>query len=454
MSDDLTPTLGGPLLANDKPIAKVAVTDAAAQQYATSHGDNTVTIDDLVISKGYADSRYLINDTTGTSPVRINDEPATVTQYTLTINRYLNNNIEVLNHGYDSSINGTAYKFNAEDTDPSGLVTGTVYYIRRVDANNFTLHTTSASAADQNLDVANATKVAVSGTIDAADTHTLVDNTYDATLAGNFLNNVALPRKSITRRQGDTMTGPLYLNDHPGELAGGGAPNGNEDLQAATKFYVDNTAYSSSTNIFVTTTGDDLLKNVPQGKEGTGWTYAYRTIKAAMQKAQELVRASAPATADLAPYKQIITRDNGDKDAEVTIADVVAPVYEQTRRIINNNRDFIIKELTGYLKFTYPNFTYNVPRCELDSQLILDSIALDINRGLNANTLTRAAAERYYSTASARKAITTLLTQTLASITFKKDLVTALLQQDLYQEKTVASISIASPAVVGTTTAH
>ena len=57
-------------------------------------------------------------------------------------------------------------------------------------------------------------------------------------------------------------------------------------------------------------------------------------------------------------------------------------------------------------------------------------------------------------TASARKAITTQLTQTLASITFKKDLVTALLQQDLYQEKTVSSISIASPAVVGTTTAH
>ena len=93
-------------------------------------------------------------------------------------------------------------------------------------------------------------------------------------------------------------------------------------------------------------------------------------------------------------------------------------------------------------------------RCELDSTLILNSIALDINRGLNANTLTRAAAERYYSTASARKAITTQLTQTLASLTFKKDLITALLQQQLYRQKTVASITIASTAVVGTTTAH
>ena len=58
-----------------------------------------------------------------------------------------------------------------------------------------------------------------------------------------------MPRQSITRRQGDTMTGPLYLNDHPGELSGEGAPNGVEDLQAATKFYVDNTAYSSSRSV-------------------------------------------------------------------------------------------------------------------------------------------------------------------------------------------------------------
>ena len=150
MADDLTPTLGGPLSANNEPIAKVEISDAAAAKFATSHGDASITIDDLVISKGYADGRYLINDTTGTAPVRINDEPATVTQYTLTINRSLNNNVEVLNHGYDSSINGSAFKFSAEDTDPSGLTTNTVYYIRRVDANNFTLDTESKYDAREN----------------------------------------------------------------------------------------------------------------------------------------------------------------------------------------------------------------------------------------------------------------------------------------------------------------
>jgi len=454
MSDDLTPTLGGPMSANGSPIAKVTVSDAAAALYASSHGDATVTIDDLVINKGYADQRYIISDSTGTTPVRIADEPATVTQYTLTINRYLNNNLEVLSHGYDTSINGTAYKFNAEDAAPSGLTTGTTYYIRRVDANNFTLHTSAASAAASNLDVSNLTKVAVSGTIAVTDVHTLVDVTYDSTLAGNFLDNVALPRKSIVRRQGDEMTGELYLHDHPGELAGAGKPNGDEDMQAATKYYVDNTAYSSSTNLFVSTTGDDRMISVPPGKEGTALTYAYRTIGAAMARADELIKASSPATADTSPYKQIITKDSGSSFAEVTVADVVSPVFEQTRLIIEQNKNFIIKELTGFLKFTYPTFVYDIELCERDSGLILDSIALDINRGLNANTLTRAAAERYYSSASARKAITTQLTQTLASISFKKDLVTALLQQDLYNEKTVASITIASPAVVGTSTNH
>ena len=454
MSDDLTPTLGGPLSANGNPIAKVEVSESAAARYGSSHGDATVTINDLVINKGYADNRYIINDTTGTTPVRVADEPATVTQYTLTVNRYLNNNIEVLSHGYDSSINGTAFKFNAEDTDPSGLVTNTVYFIRRVDANNFTFHTSAVTAQSENQDTANTTKVAVSGVIAATDVHTLVDNTYDSTLTGNFLNNVAMPRKSVVRRQGDDMTGALYLNDHPGELAGSGKPNGVEDMQAATKFYVDNTAYASANNLFVSTTGDDLMKNVPAGKEGASLTYAFKTISAAMKRADELIKASAPATADLSPYKQIITKDSGAKFAEVTIADVVSPIYEQTRLIIEQNKNFVVKELQGYLKFTYPTFVYDIPVCERDSGLILDSIALDINRGLNANTLTRAAAERYYSSASARKAITTQLTQTLASITFKKDLITALLQQDLYQEKTITAITLATTAVVTTSTNH
>ena len=47
---------------------------------------------------------------------RINDEPASESNI-LTINRYPNNNVEVLNLDL-IQYNGTAYKFNAEDTDP------------------------------------------------------------------------------------------------------------------------------------------------------------------------------------------------------------------------------------------------------------------------------------------------------------------------------------------------
>ena len=71
--------------------------------------------------------------------------------YTWTINRYVDNTIEILNHytadqvlqtsghGLDSGANGSAIKFNAEDTDPTGLVSNTVYYIRVVNANRLML---------------------------------------------------------------------------------------------------------------------------------------------------------------------------------------------------------------------------------------------------------------------------------------------------------------------------
>jgi len=65
------------------------------------------------------------------------------------------------------------------------------------------------------------------------------DSAYDPTLTSNYLANEALPRKAVVYRGGDTMTGKLVLSDHPSPVAGYGTPNGSDDLQAATKFYVD-----------------------------------------------------------------------------------------------------------------------------------------------------------------------------------------------------------------------
>jgi hypothetical protein len=81
---------------------------------------------------------------------------------------------------------------------------------------------------------------------------------YNPDLPGNWLESETLPRKSVVRRQGDTMEGLLTLFDHPDGLAGLGTPQGADDLQAATKFYVDKSSWSSQVNLFVSTSsGDD-----------------------------------------------------------------------------------------------------------------------------------------------------------------------------------------------------
>ena len=301
--------------------------------------------------------------------------------------------------------------------------------------------------------IAENNKINVSGTIASDDTHTITDKGFDATLTGNFLSDVAVPRGSVTRRQGDTMTGELYLHDHPGDLAGSGSPNGVEDLQAATKFYVDNTSYSSPEVIHVSTKGDDTMSGVPSGKEGSSFTYAFRTINAAAKRAEDMIRTS---RAEPGPYMQTMTYDE-TVEADVTEADVEVPQFEQARFLLDQNRTFFIKEITGFLAYTFPDFVYDVALCERDLGLILDSISLDINRGSTANFLTKLAAQNYYSSISGRIAITTQLTETVASIEKARDIAAAVLVNENFQAKRISAITKKSgdtPALVTTTTNH
>jgi hypothetical protein len=128
------------------------------------------------------------------------------------------------------------------------------------------------------------------------------DPTYDSTLTGNYLSNETVQRKFVVSRKGDTMTGPLTLSDHPSPLEGYGTPNGASDLQAATKFYVDNQVFSSAVNLYVSqATGDDLQQKTPVGKEGRFWQYAYKTIGAAALAAENLI---ALANQEPGPYRQ------------------------------------------------------------------------------------------------------------------------------------------------------
>ena len=401
LSSDDKPVLGNHMNANNYVIAHVRdPSPNAAQLFENLHGIET-TEDDIVITKGYADKKYL-QTTGGTSAgtlVRIRNEPADVSGYTVTIEDWINGYALIPDHGFNNGINGAAYIYQQTGNFPaSGLLNGQTYYLRLYNSDLLALYGTPSQATDdinfeatriivnddpvaKEITSANSSTIAgtstptsfvftdipvvtvtgtgasatvsvvkndssfvysglnttitfietgegyalgdslkilgtsLGGTSPANDLtfnlvstyrgdETLVDEGYDAELEGNWLGNEALPRKSTVRRQGDDMEGALYLHDHPGSLAGVGNPNGPDDLQAATKFYVDSSSFASATNLFVATSGDDSQRNTPPGKEGRAFSYAYATIGAACSKAEEIINQS---LLEPGPYRQQLT---------------------------------------------------------------------------------------------------------------------------------------------------
>ena len=494
LRDDQSPVIGQPMYGGLNPIGGIAEpSDEAAEALNTIHNTN-LTIDDLVITKGYADRRYVSSGL----PIRIAGEPVSRDGYIFEVSRYLSSFVEILSHGYDTGINGTAFVFNSIYTDPqdlqtevavSEMVAGRTYKITSVGLTDFTqygadynrvgeIFRSNASDAtgngrvkpvyflryvDENLlavfdNRTGASYVSDSDAYEAGngwieigatniaedDIHTFTDASVDLSLEGNFLADVAMPRRSIVRRQGDTMEGVLTLSDHPGELSGFGTPNGADDLQAATKFYVDQAGYSSVVNLYVSTDGDDRMVGVPPGKEGTSLQYAYRSIQKAAQRADEIIRT---AEAEPGPYMQTVTRDNGADFAEVTFRDIVTPVYENTRYLLQQNRTYLTKEISGFVKWQFPDFVYNIETCERDVGLMIDAIAFDINRGLNANYLSQLAAERYYSSISGRFAIIQQNAETVGAIQELRNIISAVLSNTLYREKGIDSIALGGEAL-------
>ena len=401
LSSDDKPVLGNHMNANDYVIAHVRdPSPDAAQLFENLHGIAT-TEDDMVLTKGYADKKYL-QTTGGTSAgtlVRIRNEPPNVDGYTVSVEDWINGYALIPNHGFNNGINGAAYVYNQTGNFPaSGLLNGGTYYLRLFNSDQLALYGTPEQATDDinfeatriivnddpvakeitsanpstiagisipssfvlsDIAVTTVTGVGSAGTVsvvknDSSFTYSglnttitfiepgtgyalgdnlrilgtalggtspandltfnlvssyrgseiLIDEGYDADLFGNWLSNEALPRKAAVRRQGDDMEGALYLHDHPGALAGVGTPNGPDDLQAATKFYVDSSSFASATNLFVATSGDDTQRNTPPGKEGRAFSYAYATIGAACSKAEEIINQS---LLEPGPYRQQLT---------------------------------------------------------------------------------------------------------------------------------------------------
>jgi len=415
---DPDPQLAGHLNADGYSIGNVAITDTAASEFTTKYGGN-YTIHDLVPDKEYNDQRYAKAMQPGKMG-GVRDEPADASEYTLELTGVTSTqNIQISSHGLDRASNGVAYKYTTTGTALTGLVADNIYYIRVVDNNTLSMHANSADA------IANANPIAITGSV-AAGTHFITDQQYDINMEGFYLTSEALPRKAVVRRQGDRMTGPLYAHDHPGALAGTPALSA-DDLQVATKLYVDQAESTSVSNLYVSTSGDDRRATTSPGKAGRSPSYAFASIGAAARKAEELQLAS---KFELGNYAQTITHTGFTVPVTVTTADVktIPAGRGNLRQLIDNNKKFIQEETIEYVNTTFPNFVYNQEICKRDVGLIIDAVKLDVLSGNNANFLSRRAGIRYYANASAVAAATTQATETLAAITFAKQLTDLILQ--------------------------
>ena len=440
VANDPEPTLAGPLDAATQPIANVTVSQGAIDTFNSVHGTD-LTISDLVINKAFADRNYQEKKVAG-GGLRLGDEPANTSEYILTTSSISLGNLQIPSHNLSDAFVGAPFIFQSSGADPFGVTSGETYYIAIPNNDEISLYNSEDDA------LSSTGRILLAG---GDGPFTITDAAYDSDLEGFWLSNVALPRKSVVRRQGDRMTGALDLFDHPGELAGKGLPNGPDDLQAATKLYVDNAAASSTVNLYVSTAGDDSQEFTPDGKEGRNPAYAYRTINAACQKAEEIILSAPP---EPGPYQQTMTFGEGAGNATVTTAGITStiPSRSNARTLIFNNKEWVAKEVVGYINATYPDFaeSYNLATCERDVQLILEAVSLDILLGNNANYLSRYAGLQYYSNASGQVAIGTQKAYTIAGIEYAKVLVrdyvlTNTAPPTLYQTRTPQYIE---PAIV------
>jgi len=125
------------------------------------------------------------------------------------------------------------------------------------------------------------------------------------------------PRTNRVNPDFGRMTGPLVLSRDP-------IPSDDETfdgLVAATKRYVDGSAFGSVSNLYVALSGQDERPGVSMALQGRALAYAYRTVEAALKRAEELILES---RVEIGPYKKVLTY--GEGTAQCTLSDIsVAP---------------------------------------------------------------------------------------------------------------------------------
>ena len=425
LSGDNNPSLAAALNANTLPIGNIGDPSTInVDLFNGTHGTN-ITIDQLVVSKGYADRRYLQSGggSSAAGQIRIRSEPINQSEYTKTINGFQGGNIKLIGHGYDSGSDGIAFKYYSTGTVAVGLVEGTTYYLKYVNPQELSVHTTfeGARSGTNRVIIANGSGTGI---------QTLVDAYLDTTIPGNFLSNEALPRISTVRRQGDVMDGPLYLDDHPSPLNTKPITSlvgADSDFQAATKYYVDNNSFASNINLFVATSGDDRQTNTPPGKEGRAYAYAYSTIGAACFRAVELIELAAN---EPGPYRQKLAYTIGFTTTISTVQTVAfagGTGYTAVQELLTLNREYIRAETIGYINTVYPDLKYDPELCSRDVGIIIDAIIIDTL--VNGNWQSVNAGRSYFKNASARIASSAQQIETVAGIVYAKNLVDYVLQK-------------------------
>jgi hypothetical protein len=134
--------------------------------------------------------------------------------------------------------------------------------------------------------------------------HELINKAYADSKVGRAGVNSVNPETGEQDASFGRMTGPLILSRDPepddDETYGG--------LIAATKRYVDNSSFGSVANLYVATSGADERPGVSKAVQGRALAYAYRSLEAALKRAEELVL---EAPVQIGPYKKVLTYDDG-----------------------------------------------------------------------------------------------------------------------------------------------
>jgi len=143
--------------------------------------------------------------------------------------------------------------------------------------------------------------------------HEAANKEYTDTKIARAGVNAVDPRTGEANPTFGTMTGPLILARNP-------EPDDDEIFDgkiAATKEYVDNSAFGSSVNLYVATSGKDERPGTSAQLQGRALAYAYRSLEAALKRAEEIMLESLD---EVGPYQKTLTFN--DSAGTVTLSQI------------------------------------------------------------------------------------------------------------------------------------